>query len=592
MASSFITSALQVNFESVLEITDKEGMVTMFRALEASALVQDGDITGAISGKFFAISQPRFAEVFELPTEGLVDFSEVPKELVYDARSIFSKSGEPVSSHGKKRLMKYEFRLLNDILAKAITVKAGSFDVVTNERFFTTTAIHFGIKVNWRKILFGILKEMVDRTLKRARGFTAQICVLLKSNPAVTVGEVMPFPSMKILSMKTVHTYITMNETIDARGKSDEPGMGPVAIVKRKSQSKKKSESTGEAPVEVVTEVVGSKKRPTVMGDEAAIPKKRRTMKSKASPPKRVSKKRRLQVTVEETVKEIVEETIEEQSVEPSADTFEKDTVSVADDVDDVIAQVLTDTAHLETDNADDLEQWFEDFVSRDTEPLIESDRVLDREQGTAETVADAQPLQTSVEKETVEKAEGSKDVVVAKAFERAVGSNQTDEELMYIDDLLMQISDNMMLPSVTAAEVTKIRFGSSIEINEVQDRDWYYASLPRISTHDKGKEPLEEDEFVKGNPAREMVQLICGDVDFLVHMRDQVDMVQRPDSQIPTVDSPMRFNSDDLSLDDTTDNQFSLPAVTTELSASLDDLRTFLSQRLYTQTKCQASCS
>ncbi|KZV17010.1 chromosome condensation complex protein [Dorcoceras hygrometricum] len=65
-----------------------------------------------------------------------------------------------------------------------------------------------------------------------------------------------------------------------------------------------------------------------------------------------------------------------------------------------------------------------------------------------------------------------------------------------------------------------------------------------------------------------------------------QVDMVQRPDSQIPTVDSPMRFNSDDLSLDDTADNKFSLPAVTTELSASPDALRTFLSQRLDTQTK------
>ncbi|KZV24183.1 hypothetical protein F511_03500 [Dorcoceras hygrometricum] len=44
-----------------------------------------------------------------------------------------------------------------------------------------------------------------------------------------------------------------------------------------------------------------------------------------------------------------------------------------------------------------------------------------------------------------------------------------------------------------------------------------------RISTHDKGKEPLEEDEPVKGNPARETVELICGDVDFLVQLRDHV---------------------------------------------------------------------
>ncbi|KZV22011.1 hypothetical protein F511_40902 [Dorcoceras hygrometricum] len=79
------------------------------------------------------------------------------------------------------------------------------------------------------------------------------------------------------------------------------------------------------------------------------------------------------------------------------------------------------------------------------------------------------------------------------------------------------------MLPSVTAAEITKIRLGESINIQEVQDRDVYYASLPRISVHDKGKEPLVEDEPVKGNPDRESVELICGDVEFLVRLRDQV---------------------------------------------------------------------
>ncbi|KZV32683.1 hypothetical protein F511_26696 [Dorcoceras hygrometricum] len=113
-----------------------------------TALVQDGDITGAVSDKFFSISQSRFAEVFDLPTEGLVYFFEVPKNLVYDARSIFSKSGVPISTHGKKRFMKYEYRLLNDILANAITVKAGSFDAVTNERFLMMTAIQFGLKGN------------------------------------------------------------------------------------------------------------------------------------------------------------------------------------------------------------------------------------------------------------------------------------------------------------------------------------------------------------------------------------------------------------------------------------------------------------
>ncbi|KZV42454.1 hypothetical protein F511_36189 [Dorcoceras hygrometricum] len=247
MASPFITNALQVNFGSVLEIADNEGMVTMFRALEASglrgflgcqsvlyekeleqffdtALVQDGDITGAVSGKFFSISESRFAEVFGLPTEGLVDVSEAPKNLINNAKSIFSKTGQPISTYGKKRLMKYEFRMLNDILAKSITVKAGSFDAVTNERFLMITAIHFGVKVNWSKILFGILKEMVDKTLKKAKG--------------------------------------NCEEEVELQ---------------------KKSESTSEEAVEVVSEVVGSKKRPSVAGDEPVVTKKKRTIKGKAS---------------------------------------------------------------------------------------------------------------------------------------------------------------------------------------------------------------------------------------------------------------------------------------------------------------------
>ncbi|KZV22863.1 hypothetical protein F511_38926 [Dorcoceras hygrometricum] len=438
MASSFITYALHVYFESVLKISDHEGMLNMFRALEASglrgflgcqsvlyeieleqffdtALVQNGDITDAVSGKFFTISEPRFAEVFKLPTEGLVDLSEMPKNLVYDARSIFSQSGEPISTYGKKRLMKYEFRLLNDILAKSITVKAGSFDAVTNERFLMMTAIQFGIK----------------------------------SDPVITMGEALPFPSLKILSIKTVKTYVVMNETIDARGKSDEPGMAKVAIVKRKTGSKKKSESneeaTGEAPVEVVSEKVVSKKRPIVVGDEAAITKKKRTTKSKASsskasmdmvsvaqdavplqlieptpvataeqPPvlKRKSKKRKLRlpkgsddenvkervaienvenvekpITVDVTVGEIVVEPIEEER-HASAQ------LETTDDVDVIIEQVILENSHLATDEeeqlfdetvvgeiafgdtpvdkADDLEQWFErsykDFVSRDAE--------------------------------------------------------------------------------------------------------------------------------------------------------------------------------------------------------------------------------
>ncbi|KZV19958.1 hypothetical protein F511_25704 [Dorcoceras hygrometricum] len=228
MASSYISNAMQINFDSGLGIQDNDGMVNMFRTLEATglrgflgcssvlyeqeleqffdtALIQDGVVTCAVSGKYVEIS----------------------------ARTLFSHYGKTVQFSCKKRLLKYEFRLLNDILAKSITVKAGSFDVVTHERFLMMTAIHFGIKVNWSKILFEVLKEMVDRTTRRAKGFATQICVLLKDDPVVTLGEAKTFPPLKIISEKMVNTYVATNKTIDARGEIDEPDVAAVAIVKK-----------------------------------------------------------------------------------------------------------------------------------------------------------------------------------------------------------------------------------------------------------------------------------------------------------------------------------------------------------------------
>ncbi|KZV32768.1 patatin-like protein 2 [Dorcoceras hygrometricum] len=392
--------------------------------------------------------------------------------------SIFSKSGVPVSTYGKKRFMKYEYRLLNDILAKAITVKAGSFDAVRNEQFLMMTTIQFGLKVNWSKILFGVLKEMVDKTQKKAKG--------------------RPFPTSKVLSINTVHSYISMNHTIDARGQSDEPGMAPGEIVKNKSKSKKTSETIGETPVEVITEVV-SKKRPTVESDEPVVPKKRRTTKSKASSskssldivnvaqdvvplqiveptpaataeksplPKRKSKKRRLVLS-----KDSDDENVEEQE-------SVKDTVAVAvdestvvkhtDEVDVIIGQVLEETSKLATDEEEQREQHLDE-----PEWLDES-------------------FEDFIETETVDKTEGSKEVSVAKSPEKAVERNQTEEELMSIDDLLMQISDNMMLPSVIPAEVTKIRLGSSIEINEVRDSDC------RLGRQNEDKAARVRDKYLR----------------------------------------------------------------------------------------------
>ncbi|KZV26490.1 hypothetical protein F511_36606 [Dorcoceras hygrometricum] len=365
MASSFFTNDLQVNFDSILGSQNNEGMVQMFRALEATgirgflgcpyvlyeqeleqffdtAFVQNGDVVCAVSEKFVAISETRFAGVFNLPTDGLTDLSEVPNDLVAQARVLFSKSSEPIQFSCKKRMMKYDFHLLNDILAKSITVKAGSFDAVTHERFLMMTAIHFGIKFNWSNILFEVLKEMDDRTTKRAKDFAAQICALLKGDPVVTLGEEKTFPPLKFISAKTVNTYISTNKTIDARGESDEPDVAKLAIVKKKSVSKKKSASIADKDadvvhVEVVAEKAVSKKRPAAIS-EATVVKKKRTTFGKA-----VSKEKDLVFI------SVAQDAVPIQllNLSPMCQLSGKTSV---DDVDNIIEEVIAATAQLETD--------------------------------------------------------------------------------------------------------------------------------------------------------------------------------------------------------------------------------------------------
>ncbi|KZV50732.1 hypothetical protein F511_09259 [Dorcoceras hygrometricum] len=328
------------------------------------------------------------------------------------------------------------------------------------------TAIHFGLKVNWSKVLFNVLKDMVDKSQRKAKGFAAQIGVLLKGIPAIALGEGVSFPFAKILSIKTVNTYIATNTTIDAR---EEQGMI--------------GEATDVVPIQVID--------PT-----SAV----ETIKSPA--PKRISQKRRLVLPMGSDD--------EKMGTQELAKDTDEAAVKPTDEVDIIIEQVLEETLNLgvneeehggqgvdETMFAEDFAQWLDDFVSRNSEPEIVGTR-------------------------TITGVAGSTSPVVVKDMNRAVSSMFTNEELMSIDALLLQISDDMLLPSITATEITKIRLGEFFSTNEVQERDVHLTSLPRISTHDTWKAILEEDEPIRGNPASELVELICGDIEFLIRIRDQ----------------------------------------------------------------------
>ncbi|KZV25825.1 hypothetical protein F511_12232 [Dorcoceras hygrometricum] len=159
MAASLSVNALQVNFESVLSM-EHTGMVKMFTTLEesrlkgflgVSCLVFEGAVIEFFANaKFIAgtslifvanrkmvIMKEVFAAMFQLPTKGC-------------------------RAPNNKKEMKVEYRLLHDIVAKALCAKAGSFNVVTSEKFDLMVAISAGLKFKAMKIVVETLDSKID----------------------------------------------------------------------------------------------------------------------------------------------------------------------------------------------------------------------------------------------------------------------------------------------------------------------------------------------------------------------------------------------------------------------------------------------
>ncbi|KZV27277.1 hypothetical protein F511_17673 [Dorcoceras hygrometricum] len=497
MASSLYSNAQHVDFESVLGMDDP-GMVSMFEALMASGLrgflgcpaivyedalvdffenasVRSGVVISTVGGQLVEFSEKLFAETFELPIDGLGDLSEMPKDVVFDARSIVSQSGEPINLSGRKNQMKMPFRLLCDIVAKAISVKAGSFNAITVEKFSLLTAVVCGVKMNWAKFLFGVLKKMVSTSSKQAKGFAIQISVLLANFPSVELGESSEFPSSKILTKKTVLRFVSIN---DRDGAEEVTG-----VVKQKAVSKKRSAAD-----------IG-----------AAVPKKKRTSKKKS-----ISSISSLELV------EVAEEAIPIQQVAESLDV-EEPRCSSANAVDLSIQQVLDETraADAPADTAEpamtEEKHWFDlpyDDIVKQWEaerPVVTASDTEDEGIATVD-VAPADEVQQVQDFEAPISAE-----VVLSA-----------DEHMSLDDILLSIPVDIPLPS-TCMEVTKIKMGQMIKIPGVSEKTWFLNSLPRIPADDKGKEILVEKDPVQGNPAAEHYSLICADIDLLVSLRAKV---------------------------------------------------------------------
>ncbi|KZV23540.1 splicing factor 3B subunit 1 [Dorcoceras hygrometricum] len=481
MSSALINNIVQVYFASVLA-----ALVEFLH----NASGRDVIVVSTVQGKPVAISEELFASTFELPMEDLTDLHEVSQDLILEARRAFSYSGKLISTSCKKREMVSEFRLLNDILAKSVTVKAGSFDAVTHERFLMMTAIYGGVPVNWGRLLFKIFMDMVTPEKRQARGYAVQICVLLKNAPGLELCESKAFPPLKILTAKTVGMYLAKNKKINVD--KDES-------VVEKPEGKKKAVS---------------KRRPAP-ADETPVIKRKRTSGKDTSADKKLAL-----VTVSArscTYPNGSDDEIVEQEPDVVDVVEHQREQTTADDVDKIFDTVITETAQMEKDMEEPSLTRSDDIAFGDTERSSAVNDEDDNLDGTETEIArkmtsftapkqllqeplrsgedddmsgfkqpskiiesaeteerDIEPVDTeelSLDKDVATMTESEDSGSVSKALELTV-STTYDEESMSLEDILKQIPADVMLPSVSAAEITRVKFARSIEIPEVHEYD------------------------------------------------------------------------------------------------------------------------
>ncbi|KZV31206.1 ABC transporter C family member 8 [Dorcoceras hygrometricum] len=283
------------------------------------------------------------------------------------------------------------------------------------------------------------------------------------------LGDSKAFTPLKILTAKTVGTYVAKNKNITTEEVVDEP------------------------QVEKVAKNAAAKRRPAPVVAEPAK-KKKKTVVGRAAP---TEKSLALRVSDDEK-----------------------------SDVEDIIAKVINETAEVEMEETETMEPMVMETAGMEpveTESRIDVSAITNYDAVTSSKVLSNEegPLvETEKEKENRdEKVNDSKDTEPLSKVLELTETSISDEESMSIDEILQQIPEDMMLPSVSAEEPTKIQFGRGIQIRE---GNWYKVSLPKIAIDAKGKEPLVE-EVVKGHLAREMFLLISADIEFLVQLREAV---------------------------------------------------------------------
>ncbi|KZV23639.1 21 kDa protein [Dorcoceras hygrometricum] len=188
MASSLISNSLHISFDSVPDMDDA-GLVAVFES-------------------FLAI--------------GLKGFLGFPAVYYEDALTEFFENG-----------------LVKDGIIGL------SMQSLTNE-FFFMTAITCGVKINWSSLLLNILKDMVTPGSRQAKGYAIQICVLLKNVPGFELGESRAFTSSRILTEKTVHRYVVINEKVGGEEVDNAPRVKKTPVKRAASKNRPATDADAE----------------------------------------------------------------------------------------------------------------------------------------------------------------------------------------------------------------------------------------------------------------------------------------------------------------------------------------------------------
>ncbi|KZV38764.1 hypothetical protein F511_27997 [Dorcoceras hygrometricum] len=541
MASSLIRSSHHVDFESVFGFDDA-GMVQMFETIITTGLknflgcpavfyeavlteffsngsVRDGLVVSTVNGVTVEISEKVFAAAFGLPIDGLKDLSDVPKNLVFDARSLFYASKEQVSISCFKKEMKIEYRLLHDILVKTLFVKVGSFDAVTQERFMLMTAITFDVKVNWINLLFGVLKAMVTPGSRQAKGFAIQIGVILQKVPGLDLGDSRPFPTSRVLTEKTVHRFVNINEQVGM----DNTTASPRVKKMKKAVSKKRQVGVAEMPAE------------------------------QPSKPKRRTQKRKRRLVLDDA-----DETGDIEPEQPAAEIAAGAQVPIVDDP--VATQPdIVPTVEATTDD-----------------PVAMIEKILNQLDTVAGTDGGDQPAAPATESTYW----FDLPFILARREAEGLLSSDTDEDL---EKIFTEIDTAGTTDGTVSIEQTlddsDVESLAEIDLSS-SDAPTVYRSpsqiLQEVDSFEHNLQFALGPAIFSGGAQEELPY-------FVESPESPSPISPRQESSSSSTDVSMHFDKDDILLDDNANVQPTLSDFPADISPFFDDLKTYLSQRMDT---------